>query len=89
MKKGFTLIELLALILILGDATGELGPFYNLDNLYFNNWWNEHSHFPNNNYPWFLRGGYPFYGYFAGQLSFSTHNGAAHNSVSFRIVITN
>ncbi len=41
---------------ILGDATGEMGPFYKADN-YKNNWYNDYSLFVEATNSWFFRGG--------------------------------
>lgn len=72
---------------ILGDATGEVGPFYLNDGLLKNNWWNEGSYFINSNYPWFDRGGCYSDSYLAGQFGFSADVGENYDFVSFRMIL--
>ena len=72
---------------ILGDATGEMGPFYLNGGLLKNNWWNEGSYFVNSNYPWFDRGGCYSDSYLAGQFGFSADVGENYDFVSFRMVL--
>ena len=77
---------------ILGDATGEMGPFYQ----YYdgassqrNNWYQDHSYFLDstggNN--WLFRGGDYTYGKHAGQFVFSASSGGVGNNNTFRIVL--
>jgi hypothetical protein len=76
---------------ILGDATGENGPFYyfkyNGWYSYFNNWYQDYSNFVESNYPWFNRGG--DYGDLAGagQFSFFRDTGEAVADYSTRLVL--
>ena len=79
---------------ILGDATGELGPFYHYvdgdgTSRYHNNWWNDQSHFVASNYPWLYRGGYYNSGVLSGQFYFHRFTGEAYRYITFRIVLTN
>ena len=79
---------------ILGDATGELGPFYHYaDNdgvyRYHNNWYNGNADFVNSNHFLINRGGCYYYGVLASQLDFYTNNGKSNNEFTFRIVLTN
>ena len=74
---------------ILGDATGEMGPFYLNGGLLKNNWWIEGSYFVNSNYPWFDRGGCYSDSYLAGQFGFSADVGENYDFVSFRMVLAN
>jgi hypothetical protein len=79
---------------ILGDATGEIGPFYNyadgdLSNRYHNNWGSDFSYFVESMSPWFFRGGSFQNGLLAGQLSFFRETGVGYDYVSFRIVLIN
>ncbi len=70
---------------ILGDATGEMGPFYGD---YYNNWYNDYSNFVDSAYPWFRRGGPYSSGPISGQFYFSRHTGDAYNGFSARLVLT-
>ncbi len=60
---------------ILGDATGEMGAFYNG---YRNSWYNDYSYFVNYNYTWFYRGGLYANKEKAGQFYFSSWPGGAN-----------
>ena len=73
---------------ILGDATGEIGPFYNFSGVYKNNWYlNSNSGFLNSSNPWFYRGGYCFVGKTSGILTFNANPGNASVHMTFRIVL--
>ena len=70
---------------ILGDATGELGPFYQYSDTdswsrTHNNWYADLSSFVDETYPWFIRGGYYNHGVLAGQFYF---NGSAGGAVAY------
>ena len=71
---------------ILGDATGEMGPFYR-DGNYRNNWYNEYSNFVESPYPWFGRGGYCNSVSAGGQFFFSRDTGNAYTYYSARLVL--
>lgn len=72
---------------ILGDATGEMGPFsYSTD--YYSSWYNDLAIFPNTSGPWVIRGGDFKSTTKAGMFSFSTGNGDSNSEYSFRIVIS-
>ena len=78
---------------ILGDATGELGPFkryVDADNTSrgHNGWYGEHSDFIDSSYPWFIRGGYYCYGVLASQFYFNRYTGAVDLNIGFRIVLS-
>ena len=77
---------------ILGDATGELGPFYqekDPDGTQRNkSYWGGTAHFVHKNAPWFSRGAFWNYGTVANINSFYTGYGTASSSVSFRVVLT-
>ena len=79
---------------ILGDATGELGPFYsykdndNTQRLH-NNWYDDYNRFFESAYPWLNRSGESHNGLISGQFFFSIYNGAAHSNGGFRLVLTN
>ena len=75
---------------ILGDATGETGPFAN--RIYFDvtrqigSWYTNYSRFVWSSNPWFLRGGdYPI-GTYAGVFAFHQEQGRVNN-FSFRVVL--
>ncbi len=75
---------------ILGDATGELGPFYydtSLTTIYINSWYNDHAYFIDNSHPWFCRGNDFDDTFLAGQLSFDMFSGENANHITSRIVL--
>ncbi len=69
---------------ILGDATGEMGPFYGT---YYNNWYNDVSAFAESSRPWIHRGGGYNDGYKAGQFYFSSYSGIGYVQFSARLVL--
>ena len=77
---------------ILGDATGEMGPFYNY---YENNgtaynhssWYGDYANFVYSTNPWFNRGSYWNYGVLAGQFVFARNTGGASGISGFRVVL--
>ncbi len=78
---------------ILGDATGEMGPFFTFkdgDNVdrYHNSWYADYSGFVVAYYPWFFRGGGWSDGVLAGQFYFSGTTGGADAGVGFRLVLS-
>ena len=78
---------------ILGDATGEMGPFYSFidqdgSSRPKTSWYVDVGRFPYSSYPWFTRGGLYLNGTIAGIFAFYRNNGANHNSTSFRLVLT-
>jgi hypothetical protein len=79
---------------ILGDATGEVGPFYAYtDNdgisRYHNSWFSNLSHFTCSNTSWVIRGGYYDMGSIAGQLYFGRFEGGPVSYIGYRIVLAN
>ena len=79
---------------ILGDATGEMGPFYYYkdkdgNNRIHNSWFGDLSDFVDASYPWFGRGGSCTHGVLAGQSYFLRSSGGAYGWPSFRLVLTN
>ena len=86
---------------VLGDATGEMGPFGIIQTTgtteqcgesgictrNISSWYSDNSWFVYSSYPWFLRGGYYDYGSGAGAFYFSSHYGHADSSISFRLVL--
>ena len=78
---------------ILGDATGEMGPFFRYkesEGTYYqhDSWYNDTSHFVASNMPWFARGCAYNYGYLSGQFTFGRYTGNQDSAFSFRIVLT-
>ncbi len=78
---------------ILGDATGEMGPFKTYldgdnNSRYHNSWYGDYSYFVDSTSPWFGRGGYYVNGVLAGQFYFSRDTGGASAAVGFRIVLS-
>ena len=74
---------------ILGDATGEFGPFYISNVHVLNNWFKEYAKFASSDAPWFLRGGAWDNGLLAGQLKIDGFDGSSNQYVGFRIVLSN
>ncbi len=83
---------------ILGDATGEMGPFYRYfdgDKIdgsagslrYHNSWYIDFAHFVYISYPWFHRGGIFLEGSLAGQFYFTGGTGGA-DAFSSRLVLS-
>ena len=77
---------------ILGDATGEMGPFgseKDPDNGTRNksSWYKDYAYFANSSSPWFARGGHWSSGAEAGSFAFINDTGGTSISVSFRIVL--
>ena len=78
---------------ILGDATGEMGPFYNY---YENNgtaynhssWYGDYANFVGSTYPWFHRGSHSIDGVLAGQFHFNRATGGANGAGGFRVVLS-
>ena len=78
---------------ILGDATGEKGPFKNYTDedgqaKYHSNWYKDDSRFIDPTFPWFARGGYNTHGNLASIMCFSKHNGGAYTYMGYRITLT-
>ena len=78
---------------ILGDATGEVGPFvtatYGTERRQIGSWYTDEAQFIYKDYPWFRRGGDQISGEGTGLFSFNNRYGSAINWLSFRIVLTN
>jgi len=72
---------------ILGDATGEMGPFaiYNGSNT--GSWYNDNAYFARSHGPWFARGGYYGNTSGAGLAFFSRSDGGRIDPFSFRVVL--
>ncbi|MGM9834908.1 MAG: hypothetical protein ACI31M_03940, partial [Bacilli bacterium] len=77
---------------ILGDTTGEMGPFLTYadgdgTSKYHNSWYADNSYFVYSSCPWFRRGGSASYGVLAGQFNFFRDTGTAFTYISFRLVL--
>lgn len=77
---------------ILGDATGEMGPFYfyaDEDNYErgHNSWYTDYSDFVYETKAWFARGGRLHNGKVAGQFAFYGESGEAINNIGSRITL--
>lgn len=71
---------------ILGDATGEMGPFAKSGSIYINQWYGELSNSLTTGY--FLgRGGGPNYINYSGIFTFSGANGGNFDYSTFRVVV--
>ena len=78
---------------ILGDATGEMGPFKQYldgDNAsrYHSSWYGDSSYFVDFSNPWFVRGGHYTYGVVAGAFAFNGYTGGTNVYGGYRIVLT-
>ena len=79
--------------MILGDATGELGPYkYYADEdkweRYHNSWYDDAFSFISSTAPWFARGGYYSDGVLAGQFYFASNTGTSSEGHSFRLALS-
>lgn len=77
---------------ILGDATGELGPFATITDpdttaRQRSSWYNDFARMPYAGSPWFLRGYQLNTGTGSGIFAFQGSNGGANTAYSFRIVL--
>ena len=77
---------------ILGDATGEMGPFYKYQDgdeksRYHNSWFNDSGHFISKDYPWFARGCNRVSGVIASQFAYTRHPGGVSEGIGFRLVL--
>ena len=78
---------------ILGDATGEMGPFGiegDPDGIkrLKSSWYGDYASFVFANSPWFVRGGHWYGGSVSGIFTFAAWTGASFNESTFRIVLT-
>ena len=78
---------------ILGDATGEMGPFYyyqesNGNSYFHNSWYADYSYFIYSSSPWFGRGGGYHNDVLAGQFYFFPCTGGAGSHIGLRLVLT-
>ena len=76
---------------ILGDATGEMGPFntqtYLTQTRQIGSWYADYAYFIYSIYPWFYRGGNNVLGLEAGMFAFNSTHGCVYIDVSFRVVL--
>ena len=77
---------------ILGDATGEMGPFYSYFEtsgpaFYHSSWYGDLGTFVDSTYPWFRRGGGWDSGVLSGQFFFIRTTGDAYDHSGFRLVL--
>jgi len=76
---------------ILGDATGEMGPFatktYGTQNRQIGSWYADEAWFVYHGNPWFLRGSGFSRGLGAGVFMFTNSYGHANGGASFRVVL--
>jgi len=77
---------------ILGDATGEMGPFstatYGSQTRQISSWYQDESVFVYRAAPWFIRGYYYAHGTGAGAFGFGGHYGLATDRCGFRVVLS-
>jgi len=77
---------------ILGDATGEVGPFntttYNGETRNVGSWYSDYAHFVYLYNPWFIRGSRIGVGIISGVFAFTNEFGQAHDKNSFRVVLS-
>ena len=78
---------------ILGDATGEMGPFGREKDpdgttRQKSSWYGDYANFVYSSGPWFGRGGFWYDGTVSGAFAFGGYSGTAHMYFSFRIVLT-
>ena len=77
---------------ILGDATGEMGPFGNEKDpdgvtRFKSSWYKDNAHFIYSTYPWFERGGRWGYSIASGTFAFSNNTGGTYPVISYRITL--
>ena len=78
---------------ILGDATGEMGPFKQYldgdnNSRYHSSWYGDNSHFADSSNPWFSRGGLYTAGVLSGAFYFTRVTGGTFSYAGFRITLT-
>ncbi len=73
---------------ILGDATGELGPFWNNGNYNQSIFFTDYAYFIENIFPWFARGGNNAYTTGAGEFYFNRASGGIATDNAFRLILT-
>ena len=78
--------------MILGDATGEVGPFDNYkdgdgSSRWHSRWYDDLGYFAFSSSPWFRRSDGNGEGYHAGQFFFASHTGEGRGGDAFRITL--
>ena len=74
---------------ILGDATGEMGPFGTDDiGRFLSSWYNDEAWFVESSASWFIRGARYVHGSGAGIFDYEAQSGSFNNLISFRIILT-
>ena len=78
---------------ILGDATGEMGPFGNekdpdSETRQKSSWYGDFAYFADSSNPWFSRGGSWHFGTVSGAFAFDNYSGTTLTIHSFRVVLT-
>ena len=78
---------------LLGDATGEMGPFASETDpdggsRYKSSWYGDYANFVNSSYPWFLRGGHWYNGSGSGAFAFGNVTVGTSTYSSFRVVLS-
>ena len=73
---------------ILGDATGEMGPFWRLNSRNLGSWYSNHSFYIRPHQPFYQRGGYYENGMEPGMFYFGLANGSIYETNTFRLVLT-
>ena len=71
---------------ILGDATGEMGPFRSGSLLYKGSWYDDAAAFVASSSPWFCRGGH--IATFSGLFSYNFNQGTSNVNNGFRMALT-
>ena len=78
---------------ILGDAIGEIGPFFSETDpdgisRYKSSWYGDYPVFISNSHPWLGRGGCWLNGTGSGAFAFSNSTGCVDTGTAFRVVLT-
>ena len=73
---------------ILGDATGEMGPFWLSNTRNLGSWYSSHSFYIRLHQPFYQRGGYYANGTEPGIFYFGLANGCEYTTNSFRLILT-
>ncbi len=73
---------------ILGDATGEMGPFFESPDHWASSWYEDWAQFLSNTSHWFNRGCMYLDGSGRGLFAYGPFDGTGKNYVTFRIVLT-
>lgn len=78
---------------ILGDATGEMGPFstttISSTTHYYSGWYDDYASLITASSPFMIRGGSNNYAKFSGLYNFNASTSYANSNIGFRVVLTN